>query len=178
MDHKTLTVVLSNKEAELDELRLQMLASKSELLDKDAQIEQMMATLTAKGEEAGILCEKLIDLKNHLLDQTVFEETWHVRLVKLAEHRISPMQSQGKQQTKELFVPREMTLNFVRDTSREGEFFLLIQAEGTRRLIPMLHIKCLDSKDSLTFIVCLLDELVEAGEDGYSYDESIGQKQP
>jgi len=41
---------------------------KSEMIDKDAQIEQLFTTLTSKGEEAGELSKKLIELKNHILD--------------------------------------------------------------------------------------------------------------
>jgi hypothetical protein len=33
-----------------------------------------MNTLSKKGEEAGELAERLVELKNHMLDQVVFEE--------------------------------------------------------------------------------------------------------
>jgi hypothetical protein len=52
----------------MEELQTQLLKVKSELVDKDAQIEQLFNTLTAKGEEAGELSKKLIQLKNHILD--------------------------------------------------------------------------------------------------------------
>ena len=42
-----------------------------------------MKILKQKGEEAGSLAERLISLKNHLLDQSLFEELWHVRQVNL-----------------------------------------------------------------------------------------------
>lgn len=45
-----------------------MLKLKSEMVDKEAQIEDLFSTLTAKGEEAGELSRKLIQLKNHILD--------------------------------------------------------------------------------------------------------------
>lgn len=61
-------LLLTNKEGELDELRVELRDLKSAMIDKDEQIENMMQTLAHKGEEAGILAEKLIDLKNHMLD--------------------------------------------------------------------------------------------------------------
>jgi len=33
----------------------------------------------------------------------------------------------------------------------------LNQSQGYKKLIPLLHVKCLESSDSLTFIVVLLD---------------------
>lgn len=50
----------------------------------------------------------------------MFEENWHVRWVQLPANSMSPM-GQGKQQTHK---PLDMTFRYVRDTSREGEFFL------------------------------------------------------
>jgi len=49
-----------------------------------------MQTLQKKGEEAGNLAERLIDLKNHLLDQSIFEEMWHVVNVSLTMLSSSP----------------------------------------------------------------------------------------
>ncbi len=37
-----------------------------------------MQTLSDKGDEAGYLAEKLVEIKNHLLDQSVFEQSYHV----------------------------------------------------------------------------------------------------
>ena len=70
--------LVKSKEADMDEMRMQMLKIKSELIDKEAQIEQLFQTLTAKGEEAGELSRKLIQLKNHILDQSLFEENYRV----------------------------------------------------------------------------------------------------
>ena len=64
-------------------MQQEQLRFKSELIDRDYQIEQLMTTLGEKGEETGRLAEQLIDLKNHLLDMSLFEETWHVTLVPL-----------------------------------------------------------------------------------------------
>jgi hypothetical protein len=78
---------------------------------------------------------------------------------------------QGKQKKIET-QPVAMNISFVRDTSREGEFFLQImlpgQLEGYKKLIPLLHIKCLESTDSLTFIIVLIEEVA-----GELYDELI-----
>lgn len=40
-----------------------------------------MSTLSEKGEEAGILAERLVELKNHLLDQSVFEKSFCVNKI-------------------------------------------------------------------------------------------------
>ena len=72
-------------------MQSEQLRFKSELIDKDYQIEQLMATLGDKGEETGLLCEQLIDLKNHMLDLQIFQETWHVSLVPLQGRQASPM---------------------------------------------------------------------------------------
>lgn len=45
-----------------------MLKIKSQLQDKDAQIEQLFETLTTKGEEVGELSKNYLMLKQHLLD--------------------------------------------------------------------------------------------------------------
>jgi hypothetical protein len=71
----------------------EQLRFKSELIDKDYQIDQLMQTLGDKGEETGQLCEQLIDLKNHMLDLQIFHETWHVSMVPLTGNGAqSPMQ--------------------------------------------------------------------------------------
>jgi peptidoglycan hydrolase CwlO-like protein len=56
------------KEADHTEMQSQVLKVKSELVDKQAQIEELFATLTEKGEETAELSRKLIMLKNHILD--------------------------------------------------------------------------------------------------------------
>ena len=72
-----------------------------------------MTTLSRKGEEAGELAERLVELKNHMLDQVVFEESYHVtRIVEPTEKKKYPSQ--------------DMVLSFVRDSSRFGELFLQI----------------------------------------------------
>lgn len=52
----------------LDEARLELLKAKSDLIERDQQIEQLMSTLSRKGDEAGELAERLVELKNHMLD--------------------------------------------------------------------------------------------------------------
>lgn len=51
---------------------------KSDCLDKDAQIESLFRTLSSKGEEAGYLAEKVIEMKQAMLDQGLFEEHYLV----------------------------------------------------------------------------------------------------
>ena len=72
-----------------------------------------MSTLSRKGEEAGELAERLVELKNHMLDQVVFEESYHVtRIVEPTE--------------KKKYPSYDMVFSFVRDSSRFGELFLQI----------------------------------------------------
>lgn len=66
------------------------------MIDKDAQIEQLFSTLTSKGEEAGELSKKLIELKNHILDQSLFEEVYRVVRVPLATATITSPLMQGQ----------------------------------------------------------------------------------
>jgi hypothetical protein len=51
-----------------------------------------MGTLADKGEETGRLFEQLLDLKNQMLDMSLFEETYHVTLVPIVGRKASPMQ--------------------------------------------------------------------------------------
>jgi hypothetical protein len=82
------------KDADTEELSIKLLKVKSELLDKDAQIEQLFSTLTAKGEEAGELSKKLIQMKNAILDQTLFEE--HYLVVRVPFVEVSSQISEGQ----------------------------------------------------------------------------------
>jgi hypothetical protein len=82
------------KDADTEELSIKLLKVKSELLDKDAQIEQLFSTLTAKGEEAGELSKKLIQMKNAILDQTLFEE--HYLVVRVPFVEVSGQISEGQ----------------------------------------------------------------------------------
>jgi len=65
-----------------------------------------------------------------------------------------------------------MNMSFVRDTSREGEFFLQItlpcQQEGYKKLIPLLSVKNLEYTDGLTFVLVLVEEAA-----GELFDELI-----
>lgn len=72
-----------------------------------------MTTLSRKGEEAGELAERLVELKNHMLDQVVFEESYHVKRI------VEPTE-------KKKYPSHDMVLSFVRDSSRFGELFLQI----------------------------------------------------
>ena len=59
---------LSDSEKNLDDARIELLGVKSEVIEKNSQIEYLMSTLSRKGEEAGELAERLVELKNHMLD--------------------------------------------------------------------------------------------------------------
>ena len=52
----------------LEDAQMQLLKVKSGIIERDSQIEQLINTLGRKGEEAGELAERLVELKNHMLD--------------------------------------------------------------------------------------------------------------
>lgn len=98
--------------------------------------------MSDRGEEAGILAERLVELKNHLLDQSIFESSYHVVRI-----------DRQKQE--------QMVLAFVRDMSKQGEYFLSVSVpgEGVRKLVPIMAVAWLDSRDNnLTFGVQLTEE--------------------
>ena len=72
-----------------------------------------MSTLSKKGEEAGELAERLVELKNHMLDQVVFEDSFYVTRIADAGE-------------KKKYPSYDMVFSFVRDSSRFGELFLQI----------------------------------------------------
>lgn len=44
--------MIKEKEKDIEEMQMQMLQIKSQIIDKDGQINDLMETLAAKGEEA------------------------------------------------------------------------------------------------------------------------------
>ena len=90
-DKKKLNEIISQKDAELEEIRHQLLKLKSELIEKNDQIAQMFETLEKKGDEAAELSSRLIELKNQLLDQALFEDKFLATRVPLNELPLSPV---------------------------------------------------------------------------------------
>jgi hypothetical protein len=66
-------------------------------------VESMQQNLMIKGEELGEMAQKLMELENQALDREAFDNSYHVKLY-------------GSEQNRKL--------QFVRDTSEAGEFFL------------------------------------------------------
>ena len=139
------------------------------MVDKEAQIEDLFSTLTAKGEEAGELSRKLIQLKNHILDQSLFEETFRVVRVPSAE-TASPLVGQSpltqglKGSQRKLTTATGMVLSFIRDMQMADEYFVKIETapdnQGQpieRKLVPALHIKQVTAQN-FTFTIVLHDE--------------------
>lgn len=151
----------------MEEHQTQVLKAKSQLQDKDAQIEQLFETLTNKGEEAGELSKKLIMLKQHLLDQSLFEEQYLVVRVPLSESSAqtqSPLTQGQKGSQRKVTVQTNMVLSFIRDTQLPGEYFLKIETmpdnqgqPNERKLVPALDIKQILSQ-SLEFTIILQDD--------------------
>jgi len=116
-----------------------------------------MSTLSRKGEEAGELAERLVELKNHMLDQVVFEESFHVtRVVEAAD--------------KKKYPTLDMVFSFVRDASRFGELFLQISVpqEQIRKFVPILAVGHLDTKDKVRFQIGMCEEFGDV-----LFDESM-----
>jgi hypothetical protein len=119
-----------------------------------------MCTLNRKGEEAGELAERLVELKNHMLDSVVFEESYHVcRIVDPAD--------------KKKYPSLDMVFSFVRDASRFGELFLQISvpSEQIRKFVPILAVAYLDTRDNVKFQISMCDEFSDI-----LFDESINDE--
>ena len=119
-----------------------------------------MQTLSRKGEEAGELAERLVELKNHMLDQVVFEESYHVSRI------IEPTE-------KKKYPSLDMVFSFVRDSSRFGELFLQISvpSEQIRKFVPILAVAYLDTKDNIRFQISMCEEFNDV-----LFDESINDQ--
>lgn len=166
--NKRLAEEMLLKEADHTEMQSQVLKVKSELVDKQAQIEELFATLTEKGEETAELSRKLIMLKNHILDQSLFEETFRIVRVPSVESLLAPNQSplsglKGSQ--RKLSLSTTMILSFIRDMQIPGEFFVRIETTpdfvpAEVKLVPALHVKQILA-DTLTFTVILHEDCKE-----------------
>jgi len=53
----------------MEELQMQVLQAKSQVIEKDGQINDLMETLAQKGEETAALSSQYLELKNYILDQ-------------------------------------------------------------------------------------------------------------
>ena len=96
----------------------------------------MFETLDKKGEEAAEMSTRLIELKNQLLDQALFENQFLATRVPLSELPLSPnlkmslaaAEKAGKDTKKTKAIKRkDLVISFVHDTLRQGGYFLQIK---------------------------------------------------
>ena len=71
-------------------MQVQLLEVKSQVIDKDGQINDLMETLASKGEETAALSSQYLELKNYILDQQLFETKYQVTRVPISEIVPSP----------------------------------------------------------------------------------------
>ena len=102
--------VIDEKDAELDELRQNLLKLKSQIIEKDDQIAQMFDTLEKKGDEAAELSSRLLELKNQLLDQALFEDQFLATRVPLSDLPLSPI-LQASLKAAERVIGKEKKVN-------------------------------------------------------------------
>ena len=101
-------------------MQVQLLEVKSQVIDKDGQINDLMETLASKGEETAALSSQYLELKNYILDQQLFETKFQVTRVPISEIVPSPnlrealASPQGQQQKKKTTVRRkDLVFSFI-----------------------------------------------------------------
>ena len=78
-----LNLMLIQRDKDIEELQMQTLNIKSQVIEKDGQIENLMERLAQKGEETAALSSQYLELKNYMLDQELFETKYSVTRVPL-----------------------------------------------------------------------------------------------
>ena len=53
----------------MQEAQMQLLEFKSQIIEKDGHVQELLEKLALKGEETAELSSRLLELKNYLLDQ-------------------------------------------------------------------------------------------------------------
>ena len=81
---------LQEKQKEVEEMQMQMLQIKSETIEKDGQIADLVQNLAEKGQETAMISSQYLDLKNYILDQQLFETKYSVTRVPISEIVQSP----------------------------------------------------------------------------------------
>ena len=110
----------------------------------------MFETLDKKGEEAAELSSRLIELKNQLLDQALFENKFLVTRVPLSELPLSPNiqlslkaaeKATGKDALKKTkaIKRKDLIISFIHDTLSQGEYFLQIDHKEKEKDDPMMN---------------------------------------
>ena len=112
---------------------MQTLNIKSQVIEKDGQIENLMERLAQKGEETAALSSQYLELKNYMLDQELFETKYSVTRVPLDDIAIGAnvqaalAQPQVAQHKKKVNVQRrDLVFSFVQDKQLVGEFFIML----------------------------------------------------
>ena len=81
---------LKSKTSELQETQMHLLDLKSQIIERDGHVKELLDKLALKGEETAELSSRLIDLKNYILDQQLFETKYMVTRVPITTIVWSP----------------------------------------------------------------------------------------
>ena len=71
-------------------MQMSMLQIKSEIIEKDGQIADLVQNLAEKGQETAEISSQYLDLKNYILDQQLYETKYSVTRVPISEIVQSP----------------------------------------------------------------------------------------
>ena len=71
-------------------MQMKTLDIKSQIIEKDGQINDLMENLASKGEETAHIHSQYLELKNYILDQQLFETKYSITRVPLSEIVQSP----------------------------------------------------------------------------------------
>jgi peptidoglycan hydrolase CwlO-like protein len=61
-------LLIKEKDRDVEEMQMKTLHIKSQIIDKDGQINDLMETLASKGEEMSYMSSQYLELKNYILD--------------------------------------------------------------------------------------------------------------
>ena len=184
---KSLTSDLQAKSKEMQDSQMLILDLKSQIIERDGNIRDLLDKVAQKGEETAELSSRLLELKNYLMDQQMFEMKYSVTRVPVSSIIWSPnlkavmndKEQKQKKSNKGEIERKELVLSFVQDKQRYGEYFLQIEtpteetqkedsgelfkskpkaAGAEKKMIPALDIKSLETVDALTFSIILHDD--------------------
>ena len=115
----SLKTYLKAKDVQIEEQSALVRQLKEQLVIKDDELEQVIKTLYAKGEEATELYQELGTLKHTVIDHEVFDESWAVT-------RVPPTDSSPELEY-DMYERKALTISFFRDMQKQGLFFMRIQ---------------------------------------------------
>ena len=113
---------------------MQMLHIKSQIIEKDGQISDLVGNLAEKGEETAQLSSQYMELKNFILDQELFETKYSVTRVPVTDIVQSPnvraalASPEVTQRKKKANIQRkDLVISFLQNKELQGEYFVQIE---------------------------------------------------